>query len=650
MKRIFACICCAAAILSASAYKPIMVGHRGSGYGVESTEEAFRRGAELGYSYVESDIKVTADTRFVLSHDDDTKRLGGTLTIASSTLEQLQSETLTQTRNGVTYTGTLMCLEQWLQLCDELDLKPLIELKWATGINNNDQSNIPKLISTLETAGFRNRCIILTSMKPCLTYIRTHYPDIELQFLTGQYWANHFQWCADNGIDADIQSGCFEFSTVTRYHNAGLKVNMWTTNDLAGYKKYASWGCDFITTDRLDANAMPEVEILTPPDPPTPVDLVWECLWVRSNVNGNVPEHIDGTNAQQGTAVEGLFYVNDCAERLLYVFHQGDCTGSMPGGAGWGCCRDDAGNIIVRNDKNTDGNLSFLVYRAGSTPASYEPATPIQTTVPLSGQTNFINAAGDVLGQGGRIYLYPNGQKGINIVEVAGGAVVEARAITGLEIAGSAAGYVVPTANSDAGWYYQVRNKGIYKWNGTASEDFSTGASSTTAPARNSTGGMAFADINGNLIFFHNSGANYKGGFTVRNTTLSTIVANIEPIGNLAYVDGGNRSTFNWIICEPEGPGAFNVYQYCPANGMAQYRLYDRLSGISAPAASADIVLNLENRILRVSGLEPEQTVKVYSITGRLMSSGTCAYTSLESLPRGIYIVRIGSKGFKISL
>ena len=76
--------------------QPQLVGHRGSDYGVESTEEAFRRGAELGYVWVESDLKVTGDKQFVLSHDDDTKRLGGTLTIATSTLAQLQAETLTQ--------------------------------------------------------------------------------------------------------------------------------------------------------------------------------------------------------------------------------------------------------------------------------------------------------------------------------------------------------------------------------------------------------------------------------------------------------------------------------------------------------------------------------------------------------------------------
>lgn len=277
MKKFYAMLAALCCIASAAA-QPILVGHRGSGYGLESSEEAFRKAAELGYQYVESDIKVTRDKRFVLSHDDNTTRLGGKLTIASSSLEQLQSETLTQTRNGVKYTGKILSLENWLDLCDELDLKPLIELKWATGINNNDCSNIPLLIETLDYYGYRDKCIIMTSMKPCLEYIRTNYPDIELQFLTGQYWANHFDWCVEKGIDADIEAGYFDESTVKKYHAAGLKVNMWTTNDDAGYRKYAGWGCDFITTDRLDAAKLP---IIVPPVPepePQEVDLVFERL------------------------------------------------------------------------------------------------------------------------------------------------------------------------------------------------------------------------------------------------------------------------------------------------------------------------------------------------------------------------------------
>ncbi len=651
MKHIFLTAVGFLAALSALA-QPQLVGHRGSGYGVESTEEAFRRGAELGYIWVESDLKVTADKRFVLSHDDDTKRLGGTRTIATSTLAQLQAETLTQTRSGVTYTGHLMSLDEWLTLCDELGQKPLIELKWATGVNNNDCSNIPLLIQTIETAGYRDKCIIMTSMKKCLEYIRAHYPDIELQFLTGQYWSNHFDWCVAQGIDADIQAGYFEESTVKKFHDAGLKVNMWTTNDLSGYRKYAGWGCDFITTDRLDGNNLPE--IVPPPTYPEPgeVDLVFEQLWVRSTVNGNAPEHIDGTNAQQGTAVNGIFYVNDCSDKLIYTFSEGTCTGSMPGGAGWGCCRDDAGNIIVRNDKLSSTSHSFLIYSAGSTADNHGEPIALTVEVPVPGQTNFINASGNVLGsEGGYIYMYPRDKRKVNLIHLAEGAVTEVTESAELEILGSAAGYVIPTANKATDWYYQVRNKGIYFYRGAVSDDFSTGGASTTAPARNSTGGAAFLTINDNRIWLHNSGENYKGGFTVRNISTEEVIANVEPIGTLGYETGGNYSTFNWLIAEETAPQDFTIYQYCPSNGMAAYRLYNRLAGVGSVSVGENCVtFRMEGRNLVASGIAPDSSVTVYSLTGAVAARGTAAATDLGNLSHGIYIARAGHRSVKIVL
>ncbi len=267
------------ATLSAHA-KPLLVGHRGSLYGVENTEQAFRSGAALGYHYVETDIKVTKDTRFVLTHDDNLSRWGHSdLTIASSTLAQLQAVTLTQTRSGTTYTGKLMELGEFLDLCAELNVKPVIELKWGTGVNSNDQSNMPQLIKTIEEHGFRNTCVILTSMKPCLEWIRTNHPDINLQLLINAAYTSHINWCKQWNIDVDIAEAYCTDEAVEAYHEAGLKVNMWTTNTDAGYKTYATMGCDFITTDYLDGNNLP----------------AYDPKVVLPTIEGDYPDSLSGT-------------------------------------------------------------------------------------------------------------------------------------------------------------------------------------------------------------------------------------------------------------------------------------------------------------------------------------------------------------------
>lgn len=994
MKKLITLLLAFAATASVFADKPILVGHRGSLYGVENSVESFTNGAKLGYEYLETDFKVTKDKQLVCSHDDDISRLssdGSSLAIASSTLEELQSHPFKQTRSGVTYTGRLCSAQEYLDVCKEYNVRPLIELKWATGINSNDCSNIPMLIKFIEDNGFRDKCIILTSMKPCLEYIRKNYPDIELQFLTGEYWASHFDWCVQQGIDVDIQAGYFDKSTVTKYHDKGLKVNMWTTNTNDGYKQYGNWGCDFITTDYLDPKNLPDLDpsVITPPntvdypnsegkvrgnynsdvvaefdtpavfsgrtvkkalfcdgewivlsfdaskkayidcvnpdngtvtglystegidnlgdiamtadgiliasnetdvahlgvdgtaptgtfrlykwtakdaapteffstntsadlgnwtnshagrnitvsgrmndlkvfvstwstagtttrlagfqfdknealvgkaydlqgawdtdytltispvsrdnfivnskkmvpkeytfvwgdratleeaadfpensvssaaegvsfyrraskvygvfptaadngsaftatvhdvtdgidvaspvtsklhdglgsadvgyaataltaaedgnmlvhfftqngglatfvletgavaETPQDVDLEFTRDWIYSVSTDNDPaEHIDGTNAQMGTAVNGLFYINDCAKKQVAILDETGYLGSIPGGAGWGIARDDAGNIVIRDDKFTGNTHSFIIYPAGTTVESYEGDVRFDVDVVYSGQTNFINASGDLLKGTGHIYLYPNGQTAVNIITVTEGQVTGSKGYVDLAMAGTTAGYVIPQDDDSENWLYQIRGTGIYRYNGGTSEAISTSRAGTTPPARNSTTGAAYFKLLGNQILIHNSGANYCGGFTVKHVINGEekVIANIDPIGNKGYSTGGNYSVSNWIIPEKVKDGVYNIYQYCPANGIAKYTLADKNSGVYEirvdDSNGADISVYADHNTLSVNGVNVK-TLMVYNVSGVLVASSNASTADITGLAPGVYIVTV---------
>lgn len=962
MKKILTFALALMSVLGASS-QPILVGHRGSGYGLENSEESFKTGVSLGYQYLETDVKFTKDNILVCSHDDDTKRLGGTKTLANSTLEELQSETLSQTRNGVKYTGRLCSMKEYLQICKDAGIGALIELKWTAGINSNDCSKIPLLIAQIDEMDMRHNCIILTSMKPCLEYIRTNYPDIELQFLTGEYWASHFGWCVQWKIDADIQAGYFDRSTVKQYHAQGLKVNMWTTNDEAGYLNYGNMGCDFITTDRLDGHNLPELnpEISSPVnetdypettfnpivstryslsepafqaipeelaalkvrralradkgwyvlcqnadseaalywwadgaapvamnvegledlsdialtadgvllgsllaqatnwklyswtsvtaepeefinlddfydiadvvigksmtvtgrynnfkiyttapeaaslcvidynkgrvqsavclpfsdafgqasaaegvlkispmsrnnivlsynadsheysvnaeeatlsllegepampaaavafdwmrygsrlyiaaatksdsgqlslalyDPATDVEavtlqrslcviptgyvavdvralepgdspvsvfvegegvytcafdteaapkaavdktLVLERQWIFSNTTDNFPGNIDGTYARQGTAVNGRFYVNNCDEKLIHVFDQTGHIGTLTGGAGYGCARDDAGNIIVRTEAGTSSVHSFLIHPAGSLPNA--ESTPVELTIDftLEGQTDFINASGDLLSaEGGYIYLFPMKQMAVAIAKVVEGQLVRVQVADGLSLEGSAAGYVVPIDNNPLHWYYHIRTAAIKEYIGGVTIDLMAGRTGTTPPARNSTGGFAVIHEGGNRILVHNSGSNYKGGFTVRDLSLDRVITTVQPIGTEGY-NNGNYSTYNWLFVERQDAWDYLIYQYCPANGMAVYRLTDA-SGVEDAVADPSEEINFDGNSVSAPGAA---WITVSDLAGRTVATGkTSVDTSV--LPKGVLIVRTPGASAKI--
>ena len=139
MKRLFITLAVVALAVDAWAWKPLFVGHRGCNIGVENTAEAFRNGVDVyGYDGLECDVRVTKDGFYVISHDETTNRVGGNLTVADATLAELQAEVYTQTRGGVTYTGHICTVDEYLTICIEKGVFPVIELKWTTGINNND--------------------------------------------------------------------------------------------------------------------------------------------------------------------------------------------------------------------------------------------------------------------------------------------------------------------------------------------------------------------------------------------------------------------------------------------------------------------------------------------------------------------------------
>lgn len=265
MKQTTKKLICGAALLgimlSAYAWKPLFVGHRGSYTGVMNTAEAFRNGIlKYGYTGLECDVRTTRDGYYVISHDESTEKVGGSLVVANSTLAELLAETYRQTRSGQTYTGHLCTVDTFLQICVDHNAFPVLELKWSTGINNNDMSRFAGLYALIEKYGLTDRAIIFTSMKKSLEYVRTHYPQLQCQYLCYTLDEAKLAWCKQWGIHPSVQSGGMDLLWVKRCRDAGLQVAVWTINSEEAYRKHGAMGCSMMTCDYLYADAMPSLE------------------------------------------------------------------------------------------------------------------------------------------------------------------------------------------------------------------------------------------------------------------------------------------------------------------------------------------------------------------------------------------------------
>ena len=238
----------------------LIVGHRGSQWGVENTRAAFINGVNAGAWGLECDIRVTGDGTFVISHDASYKRLGGPETqIADMSTASIMSTKLISKRHGVTYEGTPCSLAEFLDICNEYQVVPVVEVKVCTSIHSNTGDvnepvfdGIPALINLIDKKGCSDRVVIISFMPGVVDFIHRHYPDITVQVLAGDgdgtidEWVD---WCIEHKMDLDVVHTIVTKQAVDRMHEAGLKVNAWTVDRVEDFERVKAAGVDYITTN-----------------------------------------------------------------------------------------------------------------------------------------------------------------------------------------------------------------------------------------------------------------------------------------------------------------------------------------------------------------------------------------------------------------
>ena len=232
----------------------LIVGHRGSQWGVENTRAAFINGANAGAWGLECDIRVTGDGTFVVSHDDNYKRLGGPETkIADMTTEAILSTRLTSKRHGVTYAGTPCTLGEFLDICKEYNVVPVVEVKVCTTIHSNTKAEnepvfdgIPALINLIDQKGLSDRVVIISFMPGVVDFIGDEDGTI-------MEWV---EWCKQYKMDLDVVHTIVTKEAVDAMHAAGLKVNVWTVDRVEDFERVKAMGVDFITTNARFPNEL----------------------------------------------------------------------------------------------------------------------------------------------------------------------------------------------------------------------------------------------------------------------------------------------------------------------------------------------------------------------------------------------------------
>ena len=218
-----------------------IIAHRGlSGLYLENTMQAFKAAGKASYYGIESDVHVTRDGRFIVFHDDNTRRLAKVnLKIEDSDYNTLRLLPIKFHR--------MPSLKEYISCCRDYKKIAVLELK-----NPMTKENISGIISEIKEIGYIEETVFISFAAENLFYIREIIGNQPVQFLTKKFDSKTLQFLIANRFDLDIEYTALDSCVIELCHDNGIKVNCWTVNELADAQRLVEYGVDFITTNIIE--------------------------------------------------------------------------------------------------------------------------------------------------------------------------------------------------------------------------------------------------------------------------------------------------------------------------------------------------------------------------------------------------------------
>lgn len=246
---LFAIAACAG--LYAQSQTVRMFAHRGGRTEFEeNTLATFQKCNRAGMNGFETDIRLTADGVFVISHDANTKRMFGTdCIIEETTLAELKK---LRTKEG----SPIMTLDELLDfLKDKRGLYVEFEMK-VTDVNAYPQEKLERycedLFRKVMAAKPKDATYLLTSFDTrSLRYLTVHHPEGDYLFISGDPVSD--KTVAQAQALGIKRIGCNLSGTsrtaVQQAHKAGMIVSLWPGNSFEDFMYGVFVGADYLCSD-----------------------------------------------------------------------------------------------------------------------------------------------------------------------------------------------------------------------------------------------------------------------------------------------------------------------------------------------------------------------------------------------------------------
>lgn len=231
------------------------IAHRGfSSEAPENTAPAFILAKKKGFNYVETDIQVTADGKYVCVHDElCSKYTKGSLlnAVSTYTLAELQAQDWGAWKSEKWRGTKILTFEEFVALCKRLSLNMYIELKYE-----HSEADVEYYINHLKKLGVLDKVSWLPGEHN--DTVRRLDPSARVA-LTGstaptdeRIATSKAKYQTEEGeLFFDLDVTCVTQELSDKLTEAGIPLEVWTVNDKATLNNLLTMNVSGITTDGL---------------------------------------------------------------------------------------------------------------------------------------------------------------------------------------------------------------------------------------------------------------------------------------------------------------------------------------------------------------------------------------------------------------
>lgn len=233
---------------------PRVVAHRGGGtLAPENTLAGIRTGANLGLKMIEFDAKLSADNVVFLLHDDNVDRTsdgqGPAAQMDYAAIERLDAGSWF----GAAFKGERMpTLDDVAGACRQYGLAANIEIKPCPGRDAITGTIVAQRALQL-WSGHSSAPLLSSFSYDALRAARDAAPTLPRGLLFTSLppdWREQVK--SLDCVSLHVNHRVLDESLVKEIKTEGLKILVYTVNELARARELAAWGVDAICTDRID--------------------------------------------------------------------------------------------------------------------------------------------------------------------------------------------------------------------------------------------------------------------------------------------------------------------------------------------------------------------------------------------------------------